>query len=124
MIYLQPDTPNQVAFMTLSEGRNSLPSSYSDYLMVLRHMGNGTMHYIILGIVSENDKWSQVTIDTTGITLSGDYEYQVYAQNSPSNIDIGDASVVGEVERGIINLASSITYIESPTIVIPENVER
>lgn len=110
MIYLLPDTPNQVAYMTLQDGRLFLPSSYSDYLMQLRSMTTNELFFVVLGIVSENTMWTQVTIDTTGIA-EGEYEYTIFAQNSPSNTDPNDDSVVGKVESGIVKIESEINYV-------------
>lgn len=124
MIYLLPDTSGQVVIMTLSEGRHNLPSSFSDYLIEFRSQSTSEKHYTIPAIAAENDKWTQLLIDTSGIEESGDYEYRVFGQNSPTNLDPNDSSVVSEVESGLAIFASNVTYDETLTPVIPPSVER
>jgi len=48
-------------------------------------------------IVSDGSNYSNLTITTVGITQSGRYRYIVYGQNSSTNTDAEDASVVVEI---------------------------
>jgi hypothetical protein len=52
-------------------------------------------------------------VDTTDILLAGRYEYVIFGQNSSTNINPTDASVVGEVERGIAIFTDTNIYYET-----------
>jgi hypothetical protein len=123
MLYLQTDEALQEAYINLSEGRDNLLSSFSDYLLVLRNKETGGEFAQVLTIDTENEQWTKVQIDTTDITATGDYIAFIYGQNSPSNTNKNDASVVGLVKTLIVNLANSTIFVERPTITIPPNVE-
>jgi hypothetical protein len=124
MLYLNTDTALQEAYINLSEGRDNLPSSFSDYLLVLKNKDTGENFAQVLTIDTENEQWAKVLVDTTGITDTGDYIAFIYGQNSPSNTDPNDSSVVGLVKTLIVNLTDSTTFVNEPTINIPANVER
>jgi hypothetical protein len=51
-------------------------------------------------IVAENERDTELTVTTVGLENSGQYFYEVYGQNSSSNIDPENAAVVGKCEQG------------------------
>ena len=122
MIYLNADEANQTVLMTLKEMRQTLTSEYTDYLFVLTFEDNGEGAASLAQVAEvnyENDRITSLTITTENLTASGRYRYEVYGQNSASNIDPTNASVVGLVERGYCLTTGSTTFYEEPTIVIP-----
>lgn len=52
---------------------------------------------------------------------SGLYTYTIYGQNSTTNTDPTDLSVVGSCTTGTIRLTASAAW-DTPAITIPDNV--
>jgi hypothetical protein len=124
MIILAANTAGQHVYMTLQEGRAPLPA-FSHYLLVLtyeEHAAGGSPVSILPVIVYENYRVTLLIVSTVGIELPGRYRYQVYGQNSATNTDPDDASVVGVVEQGHLQINDGATYYSSPTLNIPSNV--
>ena len=125
MIYLNTNTANQQVYLSLDEARQYYSTAYTDYLIVLTHEENsttGTKLAQVATIVSESVRVTHLTITTVGLTLPGRYRYEVYGQNSNSNINPSNASVVGLVERGYAVLNDAGTYYDVPTDVIPNDI--
>ena len=53
-------------------------------------------------------------------TETGLYTYKAYGQNSSTNLNASDVSVVGLLEQGTLNVAGATGY-EIPDINIPDN---
>lgn len=107
MVYLQHNTANQTAYFTLDEGRSFYSTAFTHYLMIMIVDGvgveqTGTKLAQVLTVVNENTRATEVTLTTVGLTNTGKYQYFVYGQNSASNLDPNNASVVGLVERGTL----------------------
>lgn len=124
MLYLQTNTASQDAYINLSEGRDNLPSSFSDYLLVLIHQETGAQYPMIPTIVSENTHWTNLSINTTGIMVEGDFVAEFYGQNSGSNTNPNDESVVGKVHSCLVNLATTVTFVTPANLTIPAHVNR
>ncbi len=73
-------------------------------------------------IVVENQRYTELTVTTVGLTLPGRYRYDVYGQNSNSNTNPNNASVVGICERGYLYLNDSGVYFDVPTITIQDDI--
>lgn len=102
-----------------------MTSEFTDYLFVLTSDDNGEGAATLAQVAQvnyENDRITSLTVTTETITTAGRYRYEVYGQNSASNIDPTNASVVGIVERGYCLMTGSTTFYEQPTIVIPADV--
>lgn len=120
MVYLQFNTANQTAFFTLDEGRRYFTDAFTHYLCVLKKAdgttgldGQGINQ--VLNVVNENQRITEVTMTSVGLTNSGQYAYYIFGQNSSSNIDPEHSSVVGLVEMGTLiveNEASEVTTID------------
>lgn len=114
MINLQFDTANQTTWMTLAEGRLYYSTAFTHYLMVLTYMDgtigdNGTQLAQVLDVVNENQRSTEVVLTTEGLSPAGQYRYEVYGQNSSSNLDPTNAVVVGLVERGTARISDGTT---------------
>jgi len=105
MVYLNFNEANQTAFFTLDEGRQYFATAFTHYLCVIKQVDGttgveGVGVNQILDIVNENQRATEVLMTSVGLPISGQYEYYIYGQNSASNTDVSDSSVVGMVERG------------------------
>ncbi len=118
MIYLLTDTANQTTYLTLNEGRSYYTTAFTDYLLVLTYEMTGETLAQVVSITSENERITTIQLTTETLVNAGRYRYEVYGQNSNTNTNPTDASVVGLVEKGIIELTKSVNYydISNPTI--------
>ena len=125
MIYLTPNTAGQTVRLTLNEGRQYFTTAFTHYLVVITREENATETGLNLAqvatVVSENDRVTTLTLTTVTLIMNGRYRYEVYGQNSNSNIDPLNAAVVGLVERGTCILTDSTTYFDVPTDTIPND---
>jgi glutamine phosphoribosylpyrophosphate amidotransferase len=125
MIYLQANTLNQSLYLSLDEARQYFSTSFTHYLFILRHEENsaaGVYLAQVLQVVSESQRVTQVLVDTTGLTQIGRYRYAVYGQNSSTNVNPANASVVGECEQGLCTLTDGTQYFDVPQINIDDDV--
>jgi len=125
MNILNTNTANQTIRLTLDEGRQYFSTAYTHYLLVLTHEENsttGTDLAQVPTIVAENQRITTLTMTTIGLTLSGRYRYEVYGQNSSSNLNPSDDSVVGLVEIGWLDLVDATQYYDVPNITIQDDV--
>lgn len=128
MQYVQTNTAQQQLLLTLKEGALLLGESYTNYLVKLTHDATSKVYRCIPIVASEDARITQLVIDTNvddaengGILLTnvGRYSYEIYAQNSDTNLD--ESLSIGMVEKGWIEASSSQIYYSSPTINIPED---
>ena len=115
MIYLTTNTANQTVFLSLDEARQYYATAFTHYLIIITHEENSTTGEElaqVATIVLENVRITQLTVTTVGLTLAGRYRYVVYGQNSSTNIDDEDASIVGIVEIGYLELTDNGTYYD------------
>lgn len=118
MIYLLTNTANQTTHLTLNEGRSYYTTAFTDYLLVLTYEMTGETLAQVVSITSENERITTIELTTETLVNAGRYRYEVYGQNSNTNTNPTDASVVGLLEKGIIELTKSVNYydISNPTI--------
>ena len=125
MIYLNTNQSNQQVFLSLDETRQYYATAFTDYLIILTHEENsttGTYLAQVANILNENTRITQLQITTVGLTLAGRYRYEVYGQNSSSNINPADASVIGLLERGYVVLQGNTTWFDVPNDNIPNDI--
>ena len=125
MVYLNTNTANQILRLTLDEARQYYATAFTDYLLIISHEENSNVGNTIAQvptIVNENQRVTTLEVTTVSLTLPGRYRYEVYGQNSNSNLDPTDASVVGICERGYLYLNDSGIYFEVPTITIQDDI--
>jgi hypothetical protein len=125
MQYLAEDSASVTGYFTLDEGRAILGSPFNYYLLTLSGEDNG--HDIVdsaqvLDVVAENSRYTSCNFATLGL-LAGRYEYIVYGQTSPTNTDIEDSSVVGIVERGILQLTNGSNIFVNGDQTINRDIE-
>jgi len=125
MVYLNTNTAGQTLRLSLDEARQYYSTAFTDYLLLIYHEENSNVGNSIAQvppIVVENQRYTELTVTTLGLTLPGRYRYDVYGQNSNSNTDPNDASVVGICERGYLYLNDSGVYFDVPTITIQDDI--
>ena len=125
MVYLNTNTAGQTLRLSLDEARQYYSTAFTDYLLLIYHEENSNVGNSIAQvppIVVENQRYTELTVTTIGLTLPGRYRYDVYGQNSNSNTNPNNASVVGICERGYLYLNDSGVYFDVPTITIQDDI--
>lgn len=129
MIRLQPNTATQTLYVSPFQARKYL-ASFTQYLVEFKNMANSKTYTIILRVDSDNERYTQATIGTNidqatsgniTITDTGFFTYTIYGQNSTTNLDPLNASVVGICEKGMMQIIGAEAWT-TPTITIPDNV--
>ena len=99
--------------------------------MVITSMATKEEYITIAHALVDNERYTKLRVGTltkdqvrgkVPIKQSGMHTYRIYGQNSSTNLDPNDTSVVvGEVEQGVcvINDAPAWT---TPSIEVPDNV--
>jgi hypothetical protein len=120
MLILQPNQANQTGRLTLFEGKSVL-ETFTHYLLVLNLDDSGvtTSNKLaqVITVTLDNARITTFTCTTVGLEYSGRYYYEVYGQNSASNIDPNNASVVGLIERGSAIISDNGTYYTDNTTI-------
>jgi len=118
MVYLNTNTANQYAWLSLDEGRAYFNVAFTNYLLIMTYEMTGEQLAQVVEVITENERVTKIRLTTVGLTDAGKYKYDVYGQNSAVNLDPTNASVVGLVERGSMILQDGTIYfdVSSPTI--------
>ena len=118
MVYLNTNTANQYAWLSLDEGRAFFNVAFTYYLLIMTYEMTGEQLAQVVEVIDENERVTKIRLTTVGLVDAGKYKYDVYGQNSDDNLDPTDASVVGLVERGSMILKDGTIYfdVSSPTI--------
>ena len=122
MVYLNTNTANQDAWLSLDEGRAYFNVAFTHYLLVMTYEMTGEQLAQVVTVINENERVTKIRLTTVGLTDAGRYHYEVYGQNSNSNIDPTNASVVGLVEKGLMILQDGTIYFDVSTPTIPVDV--
>lgn len=117
-------------YCTPFEARKFL-ASFTDYLVVLRNDASEETYAFIANVTYDNERYSQFRVSTNSdaptsgnilLTESGLYTYTIYGQNSDTNLDPEDASVVGVCEVGACRVKPTDTYFDFDNPTVPDNV--
>jgi hypothetical protein len=122
MVYLNTNTANQYAWLSLDEGRAYFNVAFTHYLLVMTYEMTGEKLAQVVEVINENERVTKIRLTTVGLTDAGRYHYEVYGQNSSSNINPTNASVVGLVEKGLMILQDGTIYFDVSTPTIPVDV--
>ena len=122
MVYLNTNTANQYAWLSLDEGRAYFNVAFTHYLLVMTYEMTGEKLAQVVTVINENERVTKIRLTTVGLVDAGRYHYEVYGQNSSSNIDPTNASVVGLVEKGLMILQDGTIYFDVSTPTIPVDV--
>ena len=118
MVYLNTNTANQYAYLSLDEGRAYFNVAFTHYLLVMTYEMTGEELAQVVEVITENERVTKIRLTTVGLVDAGRYHYEVYGQNSDSNIDPTNASVVGLIEKSLMILQDGTIFfdVSSPTI--------
>ncbi len=122
MVYLNTNTANQYAWLSLDEGREYFNVAFTHYLLVMTYEMTGEKLAQVVVVINENERVTKIRLTTVGLLDAGRYHYEVYGQNSDTNTDPTDASVVGKVEEGLMILSNGTNYFDVSTPTIPVDV--
>jgi hypothetical protein len=122
MVYLNTNTANQYAWLSLDEGRAYFNVAFTHYLLVMTYEMTGEKLAQVVTVINENERVTKIRLTTVGLVDAGRYHYEVYGQNSSSNINPTNASVVGLIEKGLMILQDGTIYFDVSTPTIPVDV--
>jgi len=130
MISLLPNTASQDIYLTLREKAKDLPL-YTNYLVIFTNMMSREEYPFVANVLSDNDRYTKIRISTDSnaptsgdilVTETGQFWYKVFGQNSSSNLNPNDVSVVGEIERGTLHIQTQETFYNPNAVSIPDNI--
>jgi hypothetical protein len=118
MVYLNTNTANQYAWLSLDEGRAYFNVAFTHYLLVMTYEMTGEELAQVVEVINENERVTKIRLTTVGLVDAGRYHYEVYGQNSSSNIDPTNAAVLGLIEKSLMILQDGTIFfdVSSPTI--------
>ena len=130
MITLVPNSSTeQFIYLTLQEAKKDF-DSFTHYLVIFTSMASQDTFAMVGNVDADNARYTKLSVFTNQplgiygrvlLTQSGQYTYDVYGQNSTTNLDPTDASVEGLIERGTLTVTGETGY-DIPSISIPDNV--
>jgi hypothetical protein len=130
MITLAPNSSTeQFFYLTLQEAKKDF-DAFTNYLVEFRSLSSEEEFYFIADVVTDNARYTKISINTDAnqptaghvlLTESGQYSYKVWGQNSTTNLDPTDSTVVAMIERGTLTVTGETGY-DIPSISIPDNV--
>ncbi len=104
--------------------------AFTNYLVLFQSMASREDYYFIGDVATDNARYTALSIFTNlddplngDILLeeSGQYFYKVWGQNSTTNLDPTDATVIALIEEGTLDVTGAVGY-NIPTIDVPDNV--
>jgi uncharacterized protein (DUF885 family) len=123
MIYLQLNTPDQQIIVKLQEMRKFFPA-FTHYLVTMRpevhNIGQSALAQVV-PVVAENPRYTAITVTTASLTYDGRYYYEIFGQNSSTNVDPDNAAVVGKLDQGLMVISADAPGFIEPTYT-PEQV--
>ena len=122
MVYLNTTTANQYAWLSLDEGRQYFNVAFTHYLLVMTYEMTGEQLAQVVEVINENERVTKIRLSTVGLVDAGRYHYEMYGQNSSTNINPNDSSVVGLVEKSLMVLQDGTIYFDVSTPTIPVDV--
>tara|TARA_R100000149_G_scaffold65205_2_gene38914 strand:- start:621 stop:1025 length:405 start_codon:yes stop_codon:yes gene_type:complete len=130
MITLAPNSSDeQFIYLTLQEAKKDF-DTFTNYLVIFTSMASNDTYAMVGNVTADNSRYTKLSVITNQpvgisgrvlLTESGQYTYEVYGQNSSTNLSPTDASVEGLIERGTLTVTGETGYT-LPSITIPDNV--
>ena len=130
MIHLNPNSATeQFIYLTLQEMKKDL-DPFTHYLIILENMASTDKHAFVGDVEVDNARYTKISVYTNQplgtasrvlLIETGFYTYKAYGQNSSTNLNATDASVVCLLEQGTLNVVGATGYT-IPDITIPDNV--
>lgn len=104
--------------------------AFTHYLVIFTSMASQDTYAMVGNVEADNARYTKLSVFTNQplgtagrvyLTQSGQYTYDVYGQNSSTNLNPTDASVEGLIERGTLSVSGETGY-NIPEITIPDNI--
>ena len=104
--------------------------TFTDYLMEIKSMATSKTYTIILSTAADNSRYTLANISTNInnalagniiLTDSGFYTFTIFGQNSRTNLNPKDATVVGKCQQGIVQIIGVDAW-DIPSVTVPDNV--
>lgn len=105
-------------------------ATFTYYLFEITSQATSEKFYMVGNWLDDNERYSRFLIDTSSdspeggdviLKESGLYTFTIYGQTSSANLDPLNASVVGECEKGVLQIIGESAWT-IPDIDIPNNV--
>ena len=122
MVYLNTNTANQYAWLSLDEGRAYFNVAFTHYLLVMTYEMTGEELAQVVEVITENERVTKIRLTTVVLVDAGRYHYEVYGQNSANNIDPTNAAVLGLIEKSLMILQDGTIFFDVSTPTIPVDV--
>jgi hypothetical protein len=131
MTYLQANTPTQSVFLTLKEGALVF-GECSNYLLKIVNQSTLEELFVIPLVIGDTDRITHLQLSTNlddpinasiEVLTTGRWHYTVYGQNSSTNLDPADGSVLGVYEIGYLYILKQESFYTDPALPIPTDVE-
>ena len=129
MIHLTPNSGTNDIYVSPYQSRKFL-TSFTYYLLVLENQATAASFACVLNWSEDNERYTRASLPTNNddpvngellITESGLYTFKIWGQNSDTNLDPTDASVVGICEVGACKVSDEPAWT-IPSVSIPDNV--
>ena len=129
MIYLTPEASGNSVAVNPYQARKFL-ATFTTYLMSLKSEATEVEIFFIPTIEEDNERFTRIGLATNDndptngairLSQSGLYTYKIWGQNSTTNLDPEDASVVGICEVGACKVTDEVPW-SIPSFPIPDNV--
>ena len=131
MIHLNPNSATeQTVYLTLQEMKKDF-ATFANYLVLFQSMASREDYYFIGDVCNRQSRGTPRSLfsPTSTIALNGNilleetgqYFYKVWGQNSTTNLDPTDTTVIALIEEGTLDVTGAVGY-NIPTIDVPDNV--
>ncbi len=121
------NSTGQIVHLTLDEARKHFSSSFTDYLVILTAASNEETFAFIPVVTEDNTRYTKLTVATNALDAvngsilaenAGQFKYEIFGQNSATNLDPEDAVVVGSLEVGMWEMTDATATYNSRSITL------
>jgi hypothetical protein len=130
MIHLNPNSSDeQFIYLTLQEAKKDF-EAFTHYLVIFTSMASQDTFAMVGNVDADNSRYTKLSVFTNQplgtagrvyLTQSGQYTYDVYGQNSSTNLNPTSGDVVALIEEGTLSVSGETGYA-IPSISIPDNI--
>lgn len=130
MVTLLPDTASQFIYLSLGDRVKDF-AAFTNYLVEFENQLSNQKYYLIGDPTVDNSRYTKLAISTSlddatagdiKIVETGLFNYAIYGQNSTTNLDPTNATVIGTIAKGVLKVLTQKTYYDAQSVDIPSNV--
>ena len=89
MVYLNTNTANQYAWLSLDEGRQYFNVAFTYYLLVLTYEMTGEELAQVVEVINENERVTKIRLTTVGLVDAGKYTHYHFIYIDADHTTIG-----------------------------------